>query len=347
MVDDSAADRKLYRLLLKQEGGEHEFFEASAAGAGLQKVREVAPDCVLLDYRLPDMDGLEFLTRLRSESGTEEPGFAVVMLTGVAGDQFAMRALRAGAHDYLTKDAITAEGLNLAIEKATQKVELIRALREERDRLAHSLGEKEVLVKEVHHRVKNNLQVIASLLRLHADMLEDASAAAELRESQHRVEAMAMIHEQLYESEDLREVDLARHAQLILSNLFTAYGVEPDQIQGTVEANGQALVMGVDRAIPAGLILNELVSNALKHAFPEGRRGAVRIALQRTAEDDGGGRILVTISDDGVGLPQGLDIGKSKSLGLKIVDILTRQLKGSVEMASSAGATFRISFPEK
>lgn len=342
MVDDSAADRKLYQFLLRQEMPVHEFFEASAARAGLETCRAVSPDCVLLDYRLPDMDGLEFLASLRGEPGNQEPGFAVVMLTGVAGDKFAMRALKAGAHDYLTKDAITAEGLSLAIEKATQKVELIRALRDERDRLARSLAEKEVLVKEVHHRVKNNLQVIASLLHLHADMLEDTNAAAELRESQHRVEAMAMVHEQLYESGDLREVDLVRHARLLLSNLFTAYGVDPDQISGAVEADGESLVLGVDRAIPAGLILNELVSNGMKHAFPEGRAGSVRIRLRRLE-----GNIHVEVSDDGVGMPPGLDLRKSKSLGLKIVDILTRQLKGSVEFNTNGGTNFRLIFPEE
>ncbi len=346
MVDDSAADRRFYRLLLDQDNGAaHEIFEASAAAAGLATCREVRPDCVLLDYRLPDMDGLEFLALLHPDGPNTAPAVAVVMLTGVAGDEMAVKALRAGAHDYLTKDGITAEGLRLAVEKATQKVELTRSLREERDRLARALAEKEVLIKEVHHRVKNNLQVIASLLRLQTASVEGPAATA-LRDSQHRVEAMAMIHEQLYESQNLREIDLERNARLLLSNVFTSFGVDVSQISPLVDVatpSGGRLELGVDQAIPVGLILNELVSNALKHAFPDGRRGAIAIRARR--ED---GQVRISVTDDGIGIPEEVDIRKSRSLGLKIVDILTRQLKGTfaVERAP-VGACFTLSFPER
>lgn len=264
MVDDSAADRKLCRLLLEETHGPRlEFFEAAAAGAGLETCRTVLPDCVLLDYRLPDMTGLEFLAHLREDSGV-----AVVMLSGTASDQVAVKAMKAGAQDYLDKDRITAEGLGLAIRNATQKVNLLRALQAERDHLARSLAEKEVLLQEVHHRVKNNLQVIASLLRLQADAFGDQAFAAALHESQQRVESMAMIHEQLYESADLHRVDVAKHAGLVLSNLLHAYGVDPACISGRVVQENESLMLGVDQAIPAGLILNELISNALKHGFP-------------------------------------------------------------------------------
>src|ERR1041385_975114 len=207
MVDDSAPDRKLCRILLEEVHGPGlQFFEESEAAQGLKTCRAVAPDCVLLDYKLPDMTGLEFLSRLRAEESFEEPGFAIVVLTGLSSEMVAVEAMRSGAQDYLLKDRMSAQGLGMAIQKAIQKVGLIRELREGHARLARSLAEKEVLIKEVHHRVKNNLQVIASLLHLQAQATKDQPAAAVLRESQHRVEAMAMIHEQLYESPDLREV---------------------------------------------------------------------------------------------------------------------------------------------
>jgi two-component sensor histidine kinase len=134
------------------------------------------------------------------EAPLEDPAFTVVMLSDLSNYPIALEAMRSGAQDYLVKERITGQKLDLAIVKATQKVGLIRELRDEHARLARSVAEKDVLLKELHHRVKNNLQVIASLLRLQSKAARDESAAAILRESQHRVEAIAMIHDQLYES---------------------------------------------------------------------------------------------------------------------------------------------------
>jgi len=135
MVDDSPADRKLYRLLLEEMlGSRLQLWEAGSGAAAMDVCTSVAPDCVLLDYRLPDMTGLEFLSKLRADSG-EVPAFAIVMLTGLVDEQTAVNAMKAGAQDYLIKDRITPEGLISAIQRATEKVGLIRALREERDRL--------------------------------------------------------------------------------------------------------------------------------------------------------------------------------------------------------------------
>jgi two-component sensor histidine kinase len=340
MVDDSPADCRLcHELLGEVYGPDLEFFESRGAAQGLETCRTVAPDCVLLDYKLPDMTGLEFLGLLCPEDTVATPKFAIVMLTGVASEQMAAQAMRAGAQDYLVKDSITAEGLSLAVRKATEKVHLIRALQSERDLLARSLAEKEVLIQEVHHRVKNNLAVIASLLRLQSSNMQDESLSAALRESQHRVESMALIHEQLYSNGNLREVDLARHAALLAGSLFHSYGVDPARISWRVTL--EPLPLGVDQAIPAGLILNELVSNALKHAFPDGRSGSVVIEGSR-----GKGRIHLAVKDDGIGVRPGVELVRPNSLGMQIVKILTRQLKGTFEVACGRPATFKISFPE-
>jgi two-component sensor histidine kinase/CheY-like chemotaxis protein len=351
MVDDSAADRSLCRILLEEVyGPDLEFFEESEAAEGLKTCRSVAPDCVLLEYKLPDMTGLEFLAQLHSEIPLNEPAFAVVMLTGLSSEQVAVEAMRSGAQDYLLKHRISGPRLGLAIQRATQKVGLIRELREEHARLTRSLAEKEVLIKELHHRVKNNLQVIASLLRLQAEAINDPTAAAVLRESQHRVEAIAMIHEQLYESADLRQVHLAHQANLLMSNLFNAFGVDSARISGQVavcpRADGSPLVLGVDQAIPIGLILNELISNALKHAFPGGRSGLIRVEARAEAHSLDR-RVELAVIDDGVGVPEDLAARKSKSLGLQIVEILVRQFGGTWELKREAGTVFRLSFPER
>jgi two-component sensor histidine kinase len=347
MVDDSAADRMLCRILLeKVYGSSLEFFEAAEASEGLKTCRAVAPDCVLLDYHLPDMTGLQFLAQLRPNDSVDVPTFAVVMLTGLSSDQLAADAMTSGAQEYLLKDRISGQRLSLAILKATQKVGLIRDLREKHDRLAQSLAEKEVLIQELHHRVKNNLQVIASLLRLQANASTNEIATAVLRESQLRVEAMAMIHEQLYQSPDLRQVDLACQANQLITNLFNAFGVDPARISGQVAVRprpeGVPLVLGVDQAIPVGLILNELISNSLKHAFPGTRAGSIRVEA-KTREGD----VELAVIDDGVGVPEDLATRKGKSLGLQIVEILARQLRGTWELKREAGTTFRLSFPER
>jgi two-component sensor histidine kinase len=347
MVDDSAEERTLCRTLLEEVYGTGlQFFAESEAAEGLKTCRAVAPDCVLLDYNLPDMTGLEFLTQLHFEAPLNEPAFAVVMLTDSNSYQVALEAMRSGAQDYLVKERLTSQKLGLAVLKATQKVGLIRELREEHARLARSVAEKDVLLKELHHRVKNNLQVIASLLRLQAKAATDQTVTAVLRESQHRVEAIAMIHEQLYQSADLRQVDLAQHANLLMANLFNVFGVDPSLVAGQVmvcpRPDGAPLVLGVDQAIPTGLILNELITNALKHAFPDGRSGSIRIEAQ--SQD---GRVDLAVMDDGIGLPEDLSTRKGQSLGLQIVEILTRQLRGVWELKREAGTVFRLSFPER
>jgi two-component sensor histidine kinase len=228
---------------------------------------------------------------------------------------------------------------------ATQKIDLIQELREEHARLARSLAEKEVLIKEVHHRVKNNLQVVASLLYLQAQATKDQAAAAVLRESQHRVEAMAMIHEQLYGAADLREVKLAQQARLLMGNLFNSFGVDPSRICGQVvvdAGNDNPPVLGVDQAIPVLLILNELISNALKHAFPQERSGSIRVEAH--SRDS---RMELAVIDDGVGVPEDFSNAKSTTLGLQIVEILARQLRGTWELKRDSGTMFRLSFPER
>jgi len=356
MVDDSPGDRNLYRLQLEERfGSTLEFLSADSAAAGIELCMSAEPDCVLLDYKLPDMSGLEFLNRLGAGDPEDAPRFAVVMLTGLVDEQIAVDAMKAGVQDYLVKDRITSESLVSAIYKATEKVGLMRALKEERDRLATSLAEKEVLLKEVHHRVKNNLQVIASLLRLQADSFSNpglfealrqvqdcVEAIAQklsdtLRESQNRVESMALIHEQLYAAEDLRTVDLAKHVNLLAGNLFHSYG-NPARISWSAQV--EALQLGLDQAIPVSLILNELVSNALKHGFPDGALGSIRIEGRRE-----NGRTVITVNDDGCGVPAGIDVQHPKSLGLEIIGILTKQLKGTFHLDRTHGTTFLVSCP--
>jgi PAS domain S-box-containing protein len=206
------------------------------------------------------------------------------------------------------------------------------------ERISAALAEKVVLLKEVHHRVKNNLQIICTLLDLQSESIRDEEALAAFRESQDRIKAMSLIHERLYESKELASIDFQRYIEALSSQLFDSYQVDAGRISLQVDAGGVSI--GIDQAIPCGLIINELVSNALKHAFPDNRPGVISIGFQR--EEDG--RVSLRVADNGVGLPAGMDFTKNGTLGLQLVNMLARQLAGQVSLESASGTAFTIGF---
>jgi PAS domain S-box-containing protein len=210
-------------------------------------------------------------------------------------------------------------------------------------KLRDALQEKEALVMEVHHRVKNNLQVMVSLLGLQLAQSDEHCAPA-LRDSQERIRSMALIHEQLYQSSDLSRIDLADYARTLTVGLVSVFG-RSSAVRVDVES--APLWVSVDTAIPCGLILNELVSNALKYAFPEGRSGGVVVGLSATVGDTGTREVTLTVTDDGVGLPDALDPAQTPSLGLRLVQILAKQLRGAVVARRGPGARFEVTVREK
>ena len=207
------------------------------------------------------------------------------------------------------------------------------------ERLRASLAEKELLLKEIHHRVKNNLQVISSLLSLQSGSVTDKKALELFMESQHRVRSMAMVHERLYQSPDLASIDFAEYVQSLVSHLSRAYGSASGSV--AVRLNVQGVSLGVDQAISCGLIINELVSNSLKHAFPQGRQGAIWVTLDR-----GAGSYVLAVGDDGAGLPADFSFSTAETLGLQLVRTLAEQLDGTIEVDTKRGTVFRITFPQ-
>ena len=204
--------------------------------------------------------------------------------------------------------------------------------------LKASLSEKEVLLKEIHHRVKNNMQVISSLVDLQADEVKDAAVRGIFQDVIHRVRSMAMVHEKLYQSADLSRVDFGDYAQSLLQYLWRAQGAVNGGVQLDLEL--ESILMPVNAAVPCGLILNELFSNALKHAFRGREGGRVTVRLG----ENGAGRVRLDVCDDGVGLPAGLDWRNAPSLGLRLVQMLGRQLNAAVELESANGTTFTVTF---
>jgi hypothetical protein len=206
--------------------------------------------------------------------------------------------------------------------------------------LRASLREKEVLLREIHHRVKNNLQVVSSMLHLQAWTAGNRDAASVLQDCENRVRSMGLIHELLYRDHDLATFDFAQYVRLLTDHLFRTYSADPRSVTLNVEMQHDVR-LDLDTAIPCGLIINELVSNALKYAFSDGRKGVIRVGLDR--KDDG--TCTLTVSDDGHGLPEEIASGSSPSLGLQVVHALARQLGGALEREpAEKGACFVLRF---
>lgn len=206
------------------------------------------------------------------------------------------------------------------------------------ERLVSSLKEKELLLAEIHHRVKNNLQVISSLLNLQSDYVDDERALKVFADSQNRIETMALIHEKLYESDDLTGINFSEYLPDLVQSLFDSYSVNLDEI--TLKMDVGDVLLGVDKAIPLALIINELVSNSLQHAFPDGNKGLISIRLH----SDRSKTVQLTAADSGIGIPRGIDIDNAKSLGLQLIDMLTEQLHGTLELDRTKGTRFDITF---
>jgi PAS domain S-box-containing protein len=207
------------------------------------------------------------------------------------------------------------------------------------DEIKASLKEKETLLREIHHRVKNNMQIINSLLSLQEGYIKDKESIELFRDTQNRVRSMAMVHEKLYQSKNLARINFAEYIYSLISEILSSYKVNPDIIK--IKKDVENLFFGIDAAIPLALITNELIINSLKHAFPNGRKGEISISIQSY-----NGKIILVISDNGAGIPLNIDFKNTDTLGLQLVNNLTEQLDGEIELERNNGTTFRITFPQ-
>jgi PAS domain S-box-containing protein len=212
--------------------------------------------------------------------------------------------------------------------------------RKDNDALHSAIIEKEVLLREIHHRVKNNLQVMSSLISLQADTVDDENVQQMFLEMHTRLQTMAIIHEELYQAKNLSRVNLAEYIGKLATSLSQSFLLNP---KVGLEVDVEEVFLGIDTAIPCGLIVNELVTNAFKYAFPDNQPGEVLIRLRSNAE----GVYALTVKDNGVGLPSGLDIYRTETLGMQLITILAAQLGSKLDIELSEGTCFRVQFSEK
>lgn len=207
-------------------------------------------------------------------------------------------------------------------------------------KIQDSLAEKEAMLKEIYHRVKNNLQVVSSLLNMQANTIEHSPSKRAFLESAARIKSMSLIHEMLYQSGNLAEIRIDKYLQKLTAYLADVFHVDINVIKLITEAD--AISLGIEQAIPCGLIVNELISNAFKHAFPNGREGEVKISLELSNNN-----IIMRISDNGIGLDEKIDFDNSTTLGIPLIQALTKQLEGSIKLESNNGTVFTLTFPSK
>jgi two-component sensor histidine kinase len=218
-------------------------------------------------------------------------------------------------------------------------VQDITERKQNEEKLKMLLQEKEILLAEVHHRVKNNLQIIVSLLGLQAREIGDERVRVAFEESRNRIKSMALVHEQLYRSREYAKIEFESYVDQLASTLFNMYQVEPERVR--IEIDADDVYLNLENAIPCGLLLNELITNSLKYAFPNGRTGKIWITLVPEESN-----IVLTVGDDGIGIPAKFDFGASQSLGLQLVHLLTvHDLQGKITLERKNGTQFCIEFP--
>ncbi len=280
-------------------------------------------------------------------------GHTLLWLMGLGGIVLATRRLK--QREFARRQAVEAlekakDELELRVEERTSDLEIANdQLREEiterkkaQNKIKASFREKEVLLQEIHHRVKNNMQIISSLIKLQSNHIKDEEVLELFKDTRNRIQSMAVIHDKLYKSENFSRVDFAEYLQSLAEHLFSSYVTDPNAIKLHVKIKD--VFLDINTAIPCGLILNEIISNSLKHAFPDGRTGKIKIVMKSLKKNE----IELTVSDNGIGIPDEVDFRETESLGLHLVSILAEdQLRGKIKLDRTKGTRFEIKFKAK
>ncbi len=339
MTDSGARPRVLYIdddpgiARLVQRGLERAGFAVTTEtdpACGERLARQGGFACIALDHYMPGLDGLELLERLGDLPGLPP----VIFVTGAEETRIAVAALKRGAADYVVKD-VRGEFIELlggSIRQEIARARLMherdaaeREVRESRDRLARLAEQQQVLLREVNHRVANSLQLISSLIAMQARRVPDGSARAVLHQAVKRVDAVMLVHRRLYSGSDVEFVEMGAYLGGLVEELS---GMMRDSEAGPrIELSAEKLRVETDKAVPLGLIVNELVTNAVKYAYPNGAAGAVRVRLARGAENS----LSLCVEDDGVGMPEDGAKPEGSGLGSLIVRSMVQALHGRLE----------------
>ncbi len=245
------------------------------------------------------------------------------------------------------KNSTMYQELEIKVQERTQELSeknkaLIREINERKEaeeKIHNALKEKDILLNEIHHRVKNNLQACSSLIELQYYDIQDEKSLQLMKETECRIKSMAFIHEMLYQTKDFAKIDFGLYIRQLINQLISSYGINSEEIAISITVGN--IYFGIDTAIPCGLLINELMSNAFKHAFPNNRQGEIKISLQQHHEI-----FELIISDNGIGLADDFDIGKSRSMGMILIKGWIRQLLAQLDISNQNGTKMKIRFKE-
>lgn len=358
IVDDTPANLELLASALKGEG--YRVRSAPSGKLAIQAVEIEPPDLILLDIMMPEMNGYEVCAFLKGNEKTRD--IPVIFITALDKDFDEEKGLTMGAVDYITKPVrlpIVKSRVNTHLQLKLHRDQLERLVEErtgelekanrelavenvERRRaesqVRRSLEEKEVLLKEIHHRVKNNLQIISSMLSLQERFIQNDKDLALYVDSRNRIRAMALVHEKLYAADDFSRIHFADHIRRLVFELKQVFGIQQDSI--IINEKVDDVFLDVATAIPCSQIVNELISNSIKHAFPGGSKGRIDVVF----EIDNNNKCTLAVRDNGVGPPDGFSYPGSNSIGLGLVNAFVQQLNGTIEMKAEGGLEFIVSF---
>jgi two-component sensor histidine kinase len=286
-------------------------------------------DVIFLDLNLPDSHGIITFKTMNKNA----PDLPIIILTGLNDEDLAINIVSEGAQDYLVKDQIDKQMLSKSIKYSIRRKNI-------ENQLQISIEDKELLLRELHHRVKNNLMIISSLLNLQSTYIKDEESKKIFKDSQNRARSMALIHERLYQSTDLKRIDFGDYIRTLANDIYHTYVMDTNLIKLNVDV--EDIRLDIDISIPLGLILNELVTNSLKHAFPQGSPGEIDIILHTQDK-----KYLLEVKDNGIGFTEDIDYKNTDSLGLRLVTNLTDQIEGEIEFNNKLGTSFKIIFKDE